>query len=172
MIAFNPPRIVQTGHFSQGHLSDFSLLLQLKEACFSIVQNFAHLHQSIVHPLATKVAENALMPFTREMLVIHFDGRIGAYAYLLFILLYIPCVSTMAVIRQEAGSRYMWFSILWSLFLAYGISVGFYQIATVMAHPLKTLLWTIIMYLGAMQIIWLLQKILGSQEKNYVIATS
>jgi ferrous iron transport protein B len=60
----------------------------------------------------------------------HFDGKIGAYAYLLFILLYIPCVSTMAAIRQEAGRRLMWFSIVWSLLLAYTISVLFYQIAS------------------------------------------
>lgn len=59
-----------------------------------------------------------------------FDGAVGAYAYLLFILLYIPCASTMAVVRMEANRKVMWFSILWSTSLAYGVSVLFYQLAT------------------------------------------
>lgn len=162
----------QVGHLSQVNLPDTSVLLQLKEACHSISHNFSSLHQSIFHPLSTKVADSSFMPSTREMMVTHFDGRIGAYAYLLFILLYIPCVSTMAVIRQEAGSRYMWFSIFWSLFLAYGISVGFYQIATVMAHPLKTLLWSVVVCFSMIQMVWILRKIRCSREKSYAIATS
>lgn len=65
-----------------------------------------------------------------EQLRQHFGSSMAAYAYLLFILLYIPCVSTMAAIRQEATRRLMWFSIVWSMGLAYGAAVFFYQIAT------------------------------------------
>ncbi|MEW8371208.1 MAG: Fe(2+) transporter permease subunit FeoB, partial [Candidatus Thiodiazotropha sp.] len=35
-----------------------------------------------------------------------FDGRAGAFAYLLFILLYSPCVATIGAIRREAGPRW------------------------------------------------------------------
>jgi ferrous iron transport protein B len=65
-----------------------------------------------------------------EHLQQYFGSATAAYAYLLFILLYMPCVSTMAAIRQEANRRLMWFSIVWSLCLAYGAAVMFYQIAT------------------------------------------
>jgi len=64
-----------------------------------------------------------------ELLQQYFGSATAAYAYLLFILLYMPCVSTMAAIRQEANRRLMWFSIAWSLVLAYGAAVVFYQIA-------------------------------------------
>lgn len=60
----------------------------------------------------------------------YFGSALSAYAYLLFILLYMPCVSTMAAIRQEANRRLMWLSIGWSLLLAYGTSVIFYQLAS------------------------------------------
>ena len=70
-----------------------------------------------------------------------FDGKIGAFAYLLFILLYIPCVSTIAVIRQEATRRLMWFSIIWSMSVAYLTATLFYQLATFHRHPLQTVLW-------------------------------
>lgn len=70
-----------------------------------------------------------------------FDGAVGAYAYLLFVLLYIPCASTVAVIRTEAGRRLMWFSVLWSSAIAYGTAVLFYQLGTINQHPEQTLIW-------------------------------
>jgi ferrous iron transport protein B len=72
-----------------------------------------------------------------------FDGAVGAYAYLLFVLLYIPCASTVAVIRTEAGKRLMWFSVLWSSALAYGVSVLFYQLGTAKQHPEQSLFWVL-----------------------------
>lgn len=79
-----------------------------------------------------------------------FDGAVGAYAYLLFVLLYIPCASTVAVIRTEAGKRLMWFSVLWSSALAYGVSVLFYQLGTINQHPEQTMFWvlSIVLLLG------------------------
>lgn len=76
-----------------------------------------------------------------------FDGTVGAYAYLLFVLLYIPCASTVAVIRTEAGKRLMWFSVLWSSALAYGSAVLFYQLGTAKQHPEQSLLWVVSMML-------------------------
>ena len=73
-----------------------------------------------------------------------FDGQIGAYAYLLFVLLYIPCVSTMAVIRQEAGRELMWFAVIWSSVLAYVTAAGFYQLATFARHPTSSVLWLLL----------------------------
>lgn len=73
-----------------------------------------------------------------------FDGKVGAFAYLLFILLYIPCISTIAAIRQEANRTLMWFSIIWSLLIAYSSSVLFYQIATFYRHPLETLIYILL----------------------------
>ncbi|MCH9756364.1 MAG: ferrous iron transport protein B [Gammaproteobacteria bacterium] len=70
-----------------------------------------------------------------------FDGAISAYAYLLFVLLYVPCASTVAVIREEAGRHLMWFSVLWSTALAYASSVLFYQLGTASQHPEQTMLW-------------------------------
>ncbi|NCT57714.1 MAG: ferrous iron transport protein B [Legionella sp.] len=76
-----------------------------------------------------------------------FDGAVGAYAYLLFVLLYIPCASTVAVIRTEAGRRVMWFSVLWSSAIAYSTAVLFYQLGTVNQHPAQTLIWVCSIFL-------------------------
>ena len=53
----------------------------------------------------------------------------SAYAFMVFSLLYTPCVATLGVIKNETKSwKWMWFSLGYQLFLAYGISLIFYQI--------------------------------------------
>ena len=54
---------------------------------------------------------------------------IAAYAMMLFILLYFPCISTLATIKQEIGRGWMWFSVIYNTALAWLVSFGFYQIA-------------------------------------------
>ena len=51
-----------------------------------------------------------------------------AYSFLLFTLLYTPCLSTVAVLRQESRSnRFTALSVGWSLGLAWVASFVFYQ---------------------------------------------
>ncbi|ACO78464.1 ferrous iron transport protein B [Azotobacter vinelandii CA] len=70
-----------------------------------------------------------------------FDGGAGAFAYLLFILLYMPCTSAIAAIYQESGPRWTLFVACWTTGLAYGASTLFYQAATLGRHPLSSSLW-------------------------------
>ena len=70
-----------------------------------------------------------------------FDGRIGAFAYLLFILLYFPCVATIGAIKREAGGAWAGFVALWTTSVAYIASTNFYQIATFSQHSLYSSLW-------------------------------
>ncbi len=67
--------------------------------------------------------------------VIDADGRnvyspVAAYAMMLFILLYFPCISTLATIKQEIGSKWMHFSMLYNTVVAWIVSFAFYQIAS------------------------------------------
>ncbi len=66
----------------------------------------------------------------------------SAMAYLIFVLLYIPCVNTMAAIRRETGSRaWTTFATAWGIGLGYSLAVGYYQLATLSEHPLQSMLW-------------------------------
>jgi len=71
----------------------------------------------------------------------YFAGTNGAFAYLLFVLLYFPCVSTTAAIAREIGKRWAWFSVLWTTFIAYGVAVFFYQAITWSQHPFWSSVW-------------------------------
>ncbi len=49
-------------------------------------------------------------------------------SFMLFTLIYTPCLSTIATMRSESRSNaFMWFSIAWSLLLAWAASFVFYQ---------------------------------------------
>ncbi|MBK5074304.1 Fe(2+) transporter permease subunit FeoB [Budviciaceae bacterium CWB-B4] len=64
-----------------------------------------------------------------------FGSISAAYSYLIFVLLYVPCVSVMGAIARESSKGWMIFSIFWGLDIAYSLSAAFYQIANFSAHP-------------------------------------
>ena len=53
-----------------------------------------------------------------------------AFSFMLFVLLYFPCVATIATLRREAGKQWAWFTVFHSLFLAWFISFIVYQIGS------------------------------------------
>lgn len=57
----------------------------------------------------------------------HFKTPHAAYAYLLFVLLYFPCISVFAVIVNEIGKSWAVASALWSTVIAYSVAVLFFQ---------------------------------------------
>ncbi len=162
----------QFGHIAQTSNAGFDFWVSIQSAFMSIPENLTHVGQAIVHPFSANIDEAALPSRIRDVMYRHFDGQVGAYAYLLFVLLYIPCISTMAAIRQEAGRRLMWFSIIWSLVLAYSASVGFYQLATIVLHPVQTLLWFFCIMMVMFITVKLMHKVLCYSGRGYAFAAS
>lgn len=64
-----------------------------------------------------------------------FDSAAAAYSYLIFVLLYIPCISVMGAIARESSRGWMTFSILWGLNIAYSLSTLYYQTVSFSDHP-------------------------------------
>lgn len=60
---------------------------------------------------------------------------VQAMSFMLFTLIYTPCLSTIATIRNESKSTgFMWLSIAWSLGLAWVVSFVFYQGARALGY--------------------------------------
>jgi len=60
---------------------------------------------------------------------------VQAMSFMLFTLIYTPCLSTIATIRNESKSYgFMWLSIVWSLGLAWVVSFVFYQGARALGY--------------------------------------
>ena len=70
-----------------------------------------------------------------------FDGQLGAFSYLVFILLYMPCVATIGVIYKELGTFWAVFSTTWSFVIAYAASVVCYQLGNLTVQPLASIAW-------------------------------
>ena len=59
----------------------------------------------------------------------HVFDPIVAYSFMLFILLYFPCIAALTAIRREAGTKWMIFEIFYTTSVAWLVSFIFYQLA-------------------------------------------
>jgi len=135
----------------------------LHHAWASIGVNFSQLGGALANPILAKAPVHTLNQGVYGLMVERFDGQAGAIAYLLFILLYIPCISTTAAIARELSWRWASFSVFWNTILAYGAAVGFYQIATFIRHPHTSFAW-IMGISGLMGVIILAVRIYAANE--------
>ena len=53
---------------------------------------------------------------------------LAAFGFMLFVLIYTPCVVAVMATRREIGTLWMWFSILYQFVLAWRVSFGAYRI--------------------------------------------
>jgi ferrous iron transport protein B len=59
---------------------------------------------------------------------------LAAYAYLIFILLYFPCIATIAAIKNETGSwRWACFAACYTTAVAWIVSALIYQIGSLLS---------------------------------------
>ena len=77
-----------------------------------------------------------------------FDGRIGAIAYLLFVLIYYPCLAAIAAIYRETNLKWTIFISTYLPLLAWAAATLFYQLATFGRHPVESLTWVTVIGLA------------------------
>jgi len=73
---------------------------------------------------------------TYQIMQAAFAGQLGAFSYLLFILLYTPCVAAMGAIKNEVGTRWAGFAAIWSFLLAYLMATLCFQVGNFFVAPL------------------------------------
>lgn len=121
--------------------ADFHFWQQLSTAVSSIPVHLAALTHSLANPLLARAPIHSLDQQLYGTLAAKFDGQIGALSYLLFVLLYFPCVSTLGAMWRELSRGWTIFSVVWMTTVAYGTSVLFYQSATLLQHPISSSIW-------------------------------
>lgn len=92
-------------------------------------------------PRRAAAAEQGVATGTFTELRRRFDGATGAFAYLLFVLLYLPCAAATGAIFRETSLGWTAFAAFWTTLLAYGASVAFFQAATAGRHPESSAAW-------------------------------
>ena len=87
-----------------------------------------------------------------------FGSASAAYSYLIFVLLYIPCISVMGAIARESSRGWMGFSILWGLNIAYSLATLFYQTVNFSQHPRYSLVCILAVVLFNVIVLGLLRR--------------
>jgi ferrous iron transport protein B len=131
----------------------FDLGASLAAAVATVPANLVAVGENLLDPLGLRVGdlsdrerlavEQGVSAGTFGAMEQRFDGRIGAFAYLLFVLLYFPCVATIGAIVREVGAPWAAFVATWSTAIAFVTATIFYQAATFERHPASSLAWII-----------------------------
>ena len=111
----------------------FSLKSTVKEALVSIPANLVEVFTSIANPLGVKAAieesEGAGNEGAYKTMQAHFNlGRFQVLAYLLFILLYVPCLAAMGTAFRELGRFYGTLMMVFQTVIGWSLSVLFFQV--------------------------------------------
>ncbi len=131
--------------------AEFDLMASLEEAVMSVPENLMGL--SFSDPLGIEVgdlSDNEAVAQQQEVdssifgnLNSHFESGSAAFAYLIMILLYTPCVAAMGAYVREFGKKYSYFIAAWTMGLAYGCAAIFYQATNLASHPLSSISWIV-----------------------------
>ncbi len=121
----------------------YSLTASLAAAAATIPEKLHDVAQMLTDPLGLHAldSQQTVSNATFTAMQSRFDGTIGAFAYLLFILMYFPCVAASGAMYREVGIRWAALGILWSTGLGYSAATIFYQAATWSQHPLSSASW-------------------------------
>ncbi|MDD1783013.1 Fe(2+) transporter permease subunit FeoB [Enterovibrio sp. ZSDZ35] len=130
--------------------SEFDLVASLKEALQTIPDNLLGLNYA--DPLGIDVGDLPNKEAVAEEQGVdmsifanlnnHFTVA-GAFAYLVFVLLYTPCVAAMGAYVREFGRPFAGFIAGWTMLLAVVVTIICYQAMMLLTSPLPSTLWIV-----------------------------
>lgn len=141
---------------SDEEAAEFDLAGSLQEAVMTIPDNLAGLSYS--DPLGIEVgdlSDSGAVAEEQEVdtsifgnLKDRFVSSHAAFAYLILILLYTPCVAAMGAYVREFGQMFARFIAVWTMGLGYFGATFYYQAANFAAHPVSSSVWMAVIIAG------------------------
>lgn len=125
------------------NVADQSVLAGLYRAVVSVPQNIFSLKDSVANPVLASAPIEESSSSVYGVMYERFGSSLAAFSYLLFILLYVPCISATAAMVRELNRGWALFSVFWTTGVAYGTAVLFYQLAQIGEHFVESLSWTL-----------------------------
>ena len=152
------------------------LVLAIKEAVSSIGAELAALGGALTDPLGISIGdvsdvnavaeEQEVNSSTLTNMATLFGSPFSAFCYLVFVLLYAPCVAVLGAVNKEAGWHWTLLVFSWCTSLAYISATVIYQLGTFFSHPVSSSFWII----GMLTILALF--ILGLKRVSNTLAPS
>jgi ferrous iron transport protein B len=168
-----------TNNTAPSDKASFNLKDALLAACATVPENLSAIADNLLDPLglnigsvdnmASAASEQDVKTDTFAAMQHSFDGKAGAFAYLLFILLYAPCVAATAAIYRETNTGWTLFVVFWTTGIAYMTATIFYQAMTYSQHPDYSLVWIsglVIAFLLVLVGLWLTGKNTGDKHSH------
>ena len=112
----------------------------------------------LMNPIEASKGDGEMESGTMGVMSAKFGSSESAYSYLIFVLLYIPCISVMGAIARETSRSWMGFSILWGLNIAYSLATLYYQAVTFHQHPQYSLICILAVVLFNILVLSLLRR--------------
>jgi ferrous iron transport protein B len=120
----------------------------------SIPKNLADLTNQVLDPIGLSIlndtgdqkaaAEAQEVSYTTfGQMATRFGSTTAAIAFLLFVLLYFPCVSATAAVYRETNLGWTAFVACWTTGLAYWVATFYYQFMTFNQHPASAIAWLV-----------------------------
>jgi len=98
-----------------------------------------------------------------------FGSSLAAVSYLVFILLYAPCVAVIGAMVRESGVRWALIVFSWSTALAYFVSSTIFQLGTIFQHPTYSVTVMLLTSLCMLIFIVNLKKLAGNLSDRTII---
>ena len=129
----------------------FSLKSTVKAALVSVPANLVEVFTSIANPLGVKAAieesKGAGNEGAYKTMQAHFNlGRFQVLAYLLFILLYVPCLAAMGTAFRELGRFYGTLMMVFQTVIGWSLSVLFFQLTC--GHSVALIITSVVLLAG------------------------
>lgn len=136
----------------------FNLLKELSGAMMETWQSLQNVFsfKVLANPIKANKDDSEMSSGAMRIMRSKFGSAIAAYSYLIFVLLYMPCISVLGAIARESSRGWMLLSALWGVNIAYSLATLFYQAATFINHPMySTMAMTIVIVANGIVIICL-----------------
>ena len=127
------------------------LIESTKAAFASIGTEFLALSSALTDPLKLSIGEvsdrtvvaeeQGVTDSTLTNMATLFNSPFAAFCYLVFVLLYAPCVAVLGAVNKEAGWRWTLLVFGWCTGLGYIVATCIYQVGTFASHPLFSGIW-------------------------------
>ena len=147
----------------------YSFWAELTSSFNSIPEKLSGLKDTILDPFglaALDEKDESITSTTYLTMKTMFPSTAAAFAYLLLVLLYFPCVAVVGAIARESSVRWAAFVALWSTGLAYCVSTLFYQFATFSEHPVYSASWMIGILVFGVTVFFIMRQIGQASTQN------
>ncbi len=123
-----------------GEEKSFDLWVSAKEALATIPENLKGIPGGLLDPLgiggtlaggdlSTVQEDNAIDDAAVTHIQQLFGSSAAVIAYMIFILLYTPCVAALGAVYREAGTKWTFMVAAWTFILGWICATGYYQLS-------------------------------------------